>query len=834
MRRLDRPSTHRWHNSSKTAATSTPTPAPLAPPVRGSRRTSLHISHISHTSHTSQSLYTSSSSPAGSTAAARAPLPPQLHHRQQHASALKPKPRPLSASVSHNMPVGDGRPRQPQLSAAGARAANRVPLTPKIAAKGPPVTPLARRPHSSTPVLASSIAVPRDDPSSSSSSTTITTATIPANAFLTGVTPRSGPRQARVDSAASTTPSGTPSGTPNLDKTNDAWENNTGQNNSHIRTGLATLPAAGDAPRQAVFQTDTAAGSSAESSKFFYASDARMAQPAAAAPMPRPASASQKTGNVFLYANGAAAAEGGGRNMSPPSATGPAPNPNSNPNPNPESASAKFFFANGEPETSSRPTLLSCASGPVVSSTSRLAPSRAAASSYHPGSVASAPPRPASPIKPASTPVTHTLKSNATSPTSPRRTSLLSSLPVLQQQQQQQQQQQPSRPVSKRKVSIDVVPREMGRCQRAGSAAAPVEPLVLSRSTLSPNLSETAQLHSPPLSPGLPKTGMTMASMLQAAEDLRQCDEDDSTRDEDLPSEVHSPTRSTTQSRDPVHELVANARRERKVQDLEITNASLEAINRTLERQLRRQTAELRRYRRLSRSGALSAASSRVTSLALSEPLTDVSDVDDTDETVYGGDGDEGKSDHDNDDDDDDDDDDDEDMDSPYESDQSSCASTSTSTEATFPPGAKIEARRRRDEKRLQLDLTKHQELLIDSQKMNQSLKRCLDFTEALIREGHKALEYRVRVSDIKLGGRILAPPDEDEDDDVEPGPGVGHGHGHVSCLPRQRGEEGGDAATAMLRGGDAALEPLWSKGGQDRDSGIELQPPPPPPPPLI
>ncbi|KAG6317744.1 hypothetical protein E4U22_005943 [Claviceps purpurea] len=139
------------------------------------------------------------------------------------------------------------------------------------------------------------------------------------------------------------------------------------------------------------------------------------------------------------------------------------------------------------------------------------------------------------------------------------------------------------------------------------------------------------------------------------------------------------------------------------------------------------------------------------------------------------------------------------------------------STEDILLQGAKFEARRRRDEKRLQLDLTKHQELLVDSQKMNQSLKRCLDFTEALIKEGQKALEYRVRVSDIKLGGRILAPPDEDDEDVsfmADEGQGEGGGEGGT-------GEE-----TGSIRVDDAAgLGPPWVKGGQDRDSGIELPP---------
>ena len=39
--------------------------------------------------------------------------------------------------------------------------------------------------------------------------------------------------------------------------------------------------------------------------------------------------------------------------------------------------------------------------------------------------------------------------------------------------------------------------------------------------------------------------------------------------------------------------------------DLEISNASLLALNRTLEKRMRKQNSELRRYRRLTRTGQL-------------------------------------------------------------------------------------------------------------------------------------------------------------------------------------------------------------------------------------
>lgn len=276
-----------------------------------------------------------------------------------------------------------------------------------------------------------------------------------------------------------------------------------------------------------------------------------------------------------------------------------------------------------------------------------------------------------------------------------------------------------------------------------------------------------------------------MASILQVAEEL----DDNEEENDDPQPDLQSPTKSTHSS-DPINELVANARRERKVQDLEITNASLEAINRTLERQLRKQTAEIRRYRRLSRSGRLSSITSAVSSRVPSEALTDIpislSDLSEEEHSHAS---------------------DEEDHDSFDESDISSADSASISDpldphdEKAF---AKAEGRRKRDENRLHLDLSKHRELLVDSQKINQSLKRCLSWTEVLIKEGQKALEYRVNVADVAFGGHVLPPPIEDEDDDALSQDG--------SVIVRNLGE---------------VQEPSvpWEKSSQDRDSGIELQP---------
>jgi hypothetical protein len=181
-----------------------------------------------------------------------------------------------------------------------------------------------------------------------------------------------------------------------------------------------------------------------------------------------------------------------------------------------------------------------------------------------------------------------------------------------------------------------------------------------------------------------------------------------------------------------VGEGALNARTERKILDLEISNSSLLAINRTLEREMRNQKAELRRFRRLSRSGRLSMAPSARsfsgTALSTTSEMEGVSEL----SSIRS---------HD---------------DMSDFSDEDSVAD-----EGVLSPDSLAEhdaKHRAHDEKRFMVDLARHQELLVDSQKLNQSLKRCLGWTEELIKEGQKALEYSVHVQDIELGGRVLAP----------------------------------------------------------------------------
>ena len=150
---------------------------------------------------------------------------------------------------------------------------------------------------------------------------------------------------------------------------------------------------------------------------------------------------------------------------------------------------------------------------------------------------------------------------------------------------------------------------------------------------------------------------------------------------------------------------------------------------------MRKQNAELRRFRRLSRSGRLSLASRGRQSIltASTDNLSDISDIDVSDNNDDGGAGDE-------------------------EDDLSGDDSQSPERREAFNS-----RRAKEDEGMLKLDLEKHQQLLIDSQKMNQSLKRCLCWTEEMIREGRKALAYQVNVSEVEVGGRVLVGDEEDE-----------------------------------------------------------------------
>lgn len=191
----------------------------------------------------------------------------------------------------------------------------------------------------------------------------------------------------------------------------------------------------------------------------------------------------------------------------------------------------------------------------------------------------------------------------------------------------------------------------------------------------------------------------------------------------------------------------AEARRERKVLDLEISNSSLLAINKSLERELRKQKAELKRFRRLSRAGQFALPQRRSSGaeedLSILDEEVEFPDFDDDDEGARPS--------------------------SPFHSEPEEDSSDEDSTGSSavpLSPGAQAKrdaAQRAEDESRLRLDLSRHRELLMDTQRMNQSLQRCLYWTEGLIKDGRKALDYQVASSEVQLGGRILSGDDVDD-----------------------------------------------------------------------
>lgn len=194
-------------------------------------------------------------------------------------------------------------------------------------------------------------------------------------------------------------------------------------------------------------------------------------------------------------------------------------------------------------------------------------------------------------------------------------------------------------------------------------------------------------------------------------------------------------------------EAASNARRERKVLDLEISNSSLLAINKTLEKELRKQNVELRRFRRLSRSGRLSLnTSNRIVSGASMSTLATLEESDYT-ETYH-----ESHLD-------------DSEPDSLGLGDEDDNLSDEDSS---VTGSSEIARRRARDEKKLMLDLQRHQQILLDSQKLTQSIQRCLNTTDELLKEGDKALAYRVEEKDVQIGGKVLNQDDDEALSEVD------------------------------------------------------------------
>ncbi|KAI0377562.1 hypothetical protein F5Y04DRAFT_264131 [Hypomontagnella monticulosa] len=679
---------------------------------------------------------------SSSSVSQRAPL---RRRDQNAASVTKPLPKepgignmPFETSSPPTNPQPNtNRPQMPSLSAAAARAINRNPLTPKIASKTtqqPPGLVIATTPANRRQQQPAITSANRPDESS------------PFPSHLnSNVTPRSGSRQNRVDSASST-----PNTTPNPERT-ESWE-------SRPSFGLPSPRFEGEAMRRPVVSFSSIPpegsgsgrqdGSRTSESKFFHASDVKTVRPTSSS------KTAQTKGPTFFYANGNTIEN----KSSQPTAFTPVLGHSQ------DSLPSKFMYANGTPELRHSPTPPVSRNSGSSSSTIPKAPSSRPAT--NPPTTSNS--RPLSPAKfPSPIPQISSKTNNIPGSGRPQ----VLSAPQL----------GPSPPGLRRSSTGTSRP---GGHSRQGSLAK-IDQCINTPKLVNLQLSPEA---SPPITVPSTPAPLTLASIIQAAEDFAEEEEGTGTvSPEEARSGLQSPTKSV-HSVEPVNELVANARRERKVQDLQITNASLEAINRTLERQLRKQTAELRRYRRLSRSGRLSMASTAISSRVsdtFSEQGIGIMDLSDLSEMSEAEIEEEAED------------------DSYFDSDS---ASESLSPSVMAERDAK---HRKRDEERLQLDLSKHQQLLIDSQKINQSIKRCLDWTEVLISEGKKALEYHVRVSDVEVGGRVLDPLDLEEEEEERPQTADSFPEETITL------DEKILDSSPTLAG--------WGFEPQDRDSGIEL-----------
>lgn len=157
---------------------------------------------------------------------------------------------------------------------------------------------------------------------------------------------------------------------------------------------------------------------------------------------------------------------------------------------------------------------------------------------------------------------------------------------------------------------------------------------------------------------------------------------------------------------------------------------------------MRKQKAELRQFRRLRSSGRFPSstfsASSRYSMPSTNDDLSATSSADQDE----------------------------------LEDDRFSNASSGTSDDTSFPDStsfspiprnSSIPVAKKRRTRSFKVDLAGQRVLLLDSQRLNQALKRCLGRTDELIADGKKALNYMVNTGEIaNIGPRVLAPDDRD------------------------------------------------------------------------
>ena len=248
--------------------------------------------------------------------------------------------------------------------------------------------------------------------------------------------------------------------------------------------------------------------------------------------------------------------------------------------------------------------------------------------------------------------------------------------------------------------------------------------------------------------------------------------------------------------------------------DLEISNSSLLAINRSLEREMRKQKAEIRRLRRVTRNVSSQRYAS-LSTVASDIPATRLSSLGEANGAGVPPDSD--------------------DQDDGYSTEPEEASASdrddlpddeaNSSAVALAQRDAK---HRRSDRRRLQLDLERHRQLLADSQGMNQSLKRCLGVTDRLVAEGRRALAYQAETGDV-LGCKVLSVGSDADEESEAREEGLMDGEGR-SALGVEDGpvleevsfyEAGGEARPSTrdssaqyweVGGGEA----VWERDGRD------------------
>ncbi|KAB2107444.1 hypothetical protein AG0111_0g4402 [Alternaria gaisen] len=640
------------------------------------------------------------------------------------------------------------RPLKPTL--ASNRTAAKTPLTPRLA-----VAPTASSTvsSSSTRTTRTSNGTTPAKPAASSHNDVT-----PVKAFLSSnVTPRSSSRKSRVGvESTSSTPSGTPSATPSSSRPGSTVDFHSGHSavgksggssvgvrprstpgpsSSHVTpTPRSSIGAYNNPPSETGSRKDA-------SSLFFHANDARPHEQ----PAPVLATAPPKKTPTFFYADGR-------QDDAPPKHNVPSPPLSSVGRAQPES---KFFHADSLSEKKDRQPILT---PPVMPMSPDLLPPSENLQSL----------RPPSPTKDFAH-LSYRKGASQVRPALSRGSSGNSALAILA---------GPNTPdVSDRTRRRSSVASTIKRGHVKSSSLSSIDSVTSLKKapTAEPSAMAPSPLHTENRAPG--DAAATPSPRLTAFSPIGSPVSGSPSRNSDGKSALEM-----------MNELAANARRERKVLDLEISNSSLLAINRSLEKEVRKQKAELRRFRRMSRAGVFSADTAGEpleTSAIGAGNIGDLSDMSEAEE---------------------------EETPEEEEEEEDPESSDSSFDDSALSPSAQLErdeTHRSRDEKRLQLDLSKHREMLNDSQKMNQSLKKCLGWTEQLIKDGQKALEYKVHVSDVKVGGRVLVPEDDDND------------------ISEKRESRGLLSPWSPIHSAIEALDsPFFPQQSRviDRDSGIDLE----------